>query len=104
MAQDSDSPKENLDLSAAARLEFAVREIEQSANLRFFFREFLSFCGVLHPSSVFDPDPRIGAYNAGVHGAGVEIARMLTSAAPLLLPALMIEDMTHVEDEVATAE
>lgn len=104
MAHDSDSPKTPEGLTAAARLEFAVREIERSENLRFFCREFLSYCGTLHPTSVFDLDPRRGAFNAGVHAAGVEFARMLTSAAPLLMPALMIEEMTHVHDDVAEAD
>lgn len=104
MAQDSDNPVDEKQLAAAARLQFAVREIERSVNLRFFFREYLSFCNVLFPASVHDRDPNIAAYNAGVHGAGVELTRMLNSAAPLLLPALMVEDLTDANELDETDE
>ena len=77
---------------AQARLAFAVREIEASPNLRHFIRQYLSFCGVLFPTSVFTTDPALNAYNQGVQAAGVELARMLTSVAPHLWPALQLEE------------
>ena len=87
------------ELTEKARLEFAIREIEQSVNLRFLLRHYLSFCGVLHPTSVFSAEPILNAYNQGIHAAGVELARILTSAAPLLLPALQIEELNDDQSE-----
>ena len=94
MAQDSEQLDKD-ELTDAARLEFAVRAIERDPNLRFFCRSFLSFCHVIPLSSVFDLDPRQNAYNQGIQAAGMEFARMLTSAAPLLMPALQIEDQNE---------
>lgn len=92
MAQDSQEGFSE-ELSAASRMAFAVRAIESDANLRWFLRQFFSFCHVIPQSGVFDLDPRQNAYNQGVQAAGMELARMLTSAAPLLMPALLIEEM-----------
>jgi len=92
MAQPSDQ-LESEELTDKARLEFAVREIEASPYLRFFVRQFLSFCHVLPPASVYDVDPRQNAKNQGVQEAGFEFCNMLTSAAPHLVPALMLEEL-----------
>lgn len=91
MAQPSTQDKAK-EAEAHARLVFAVREIEASPSLRHFVRQYLGFCGVLFPTSVFTTDPALNAYNQGVQAAGVEFARMLTSVAPHLWPALQLEE------------
>jgi len=96
MAQPSTTQAE--EVSAEARLQFAVRAIEKDPNLRFFLRQFLTFCNVLPPSSVYHPEDRQNAYNQGVQAAGFELSRMLTSAAPLLWPALLLEEMTDASE------
>lgn len=97
MAQDSQTSGEDDKLTAAAHIEFAVREIESSPHLRFFIRSFLNFCHVLPPASVYDVDPRQNAKNQGVQEAGFELCNMLTSAAPHLVPALMLEELINEE-------
>lgn len=94
MAQDSAADTGQEELTAQAHIEFAVREIESSVHLRVFIRMFLGYCHVLPPASVYDVDPRQNAKNQGVQEAGLEFCNMLTSAAPHLVPALMLEELT----------
>lgn len=95
MAEDSTQESETVDL--AAQLEFAVRMIAEDENLRVFVRQFLGFCGVLPPASVFDLNPQQSAYNQGIQAAGLEFASMLTSVEPSLVPTLMLEELTANE-------
>ena len=79
--------------SLEAHLQIAVREIECSVHLRVFVRQLLSFCQVSPPASVFDLNPVQNAYNQGVQAAGFELASMLTSVEPRLVPTLMLEEL-----------
>jgi len=97
MAQEADESQGEDKLTREAHIEFAVREIEASPHLRFFVRDFLRFCHVLPPSSVYDVDPRQNAKNQGVQEAGLEFCNMLTSAAPHIVPALMLEELRSNE-------
>jgi hypothetical protein len=95
MADTSEQTEEKLDL--AAHLQFAVRSIEEDQHLRVLVRHFLSFCQVLPPGSVFDLNPVQNAYNQGVQAAGLELANILTSVEPRLVPTLMLEELTNDE-------
>lgn len=97
MAQDSVAENSE-ELSDKARIAFAVREIERDPNLRFLFRQFFSFCHVIPLSSVYDVNPTQTAYNLGVQAAGMHMAQLLTSAAPLLMPALMLEEQNDATE------
>lgn len=95
MAEVSEQNGEKLDLTA--HLQFAVRSIEEDQHLRVLVRHFLSFCGVLPPSGVFDLNPVQNAYNQGIQAAGLEFANLLTSVEPRLVPTLMLEELTQDE-------
>lgn len=88
-----DSPRDDK-TSLAAQLEFAVRAIEADDNLRALVKHFLSFCNVMPPASVFDLNPVQNAYNQGIQAAGLELASILTSVVPSLMPTLMLEELT----------
>lgn len=92
-----DSTKEEK-LSLEAHLQFAVRAIEADPHLRVLVRHFFYFCRVLPPSSVFDLNPVQNAYNQGVQAAGLELANILTSVEPRLVPTLMLEELTEDEN------
>ena len=93
MAGDSNVQTEELSLEA--HLQFAVRELLESPHLRVFARQFLSFCSVAPPASVFTLDPLQNAYNQGVQAAGMEFAAILTSVEPRSVPTLMLEELTQ---------
>lgn len=95
MAENSKAKDPEQDLEAL--LQFAVREIESSANLRVLLRHFLSICHVLPPSSVFDVNPVQNAYNQGLQAAGLVLAEILTSVEPRMVPTLMLEELTENE-------
>jgi hypothetical protein len=78
-------------------LQFAVRSIEGDPHLRVLVRQFLAYCSVAPPASVFDINPVQNAYNQGVQAAGMEFAAMLTSVEPRLVPTLMLEELTANE-------
>lgn len=88
-----DSKEADLQLDLEAHLQFAVREIEASKHLRVLIRQFFSFCQVAPPASVFDLNPVQNAYNQGVQAAGLELASILTSVEPRLVPTLMLEEL-----------
>jgi hypothetical protein len=92
-----DSKQEKMDKDLASELEFAVRAISADPHLRTLFRYFLSYCRVLPPASVFDLNPVQNAFNQGVQAAGLELANILTSVEPRLVPTLMIEELTDEE-------
>lgn len=98
MAQDSDTINTE-EMSNEARLTFAVRAIERDPNLRFFARVFLQHCSALIPNSVYDADPAQNVYNQGVQAAGIEFARMLTQGSPLLIPALLVEELKNAQTD-----
>lgn len=95
MAQDSEDETAEDALTPKAHIEFAVREIEASPHLRFLIRHFLSFCHVLPPASVYAVDARENAKNQGVQEAGYELCNILTSVAPHIVPALLLEELTQ---------
>jgi len=92
-----DSTVQTEELSLEAHLQFAVRSIEEDKHLRALVRYFLSFCRVLPPSSVFDLSPVQNGYNQGIQAAGLEFANILTSVAPRLVPALILEELAQDE-------
>jgi hypothetical protein len=96
MADNSQTQGEDV-LTLAAQLEFAVRTIESDQHLRTLVRHFLNSCRVLPPASVFDLNPQQNAYNQGYQAAGLELASILTSVAPSLVPTLMLEEITADE-------
>jgi hypothetical protein len=95
MAQDSATRADKLSLDA--HLQFAVRAIEGDVHLRVLVRHFLSTCQAMPPASVFDLDPVQNAYNQGYQAAGLELANLLTSVEPRLVPTLILEELTPDE-------
>lgn len=97
MGQYSPEDEEGRLLDAEAQVEFAVRAIEADPHLRFLVRRFLAYCCVAPPASVFVVEPIQNAYNQGIQAAGLELAAMLTSVSPTLVPTLMLEELTPNE-------
>lgn len=73
-------------------LEWAVKSIAESRELRLFVRRYLSSCGLLPLTSTFSPDPMEMARRAGQMQAGLNLLEMLNAADPMLWPALQLED------------
>ncbi len=98
MAEASKTDKEK---ALQAQIEFAVREIAASQNLRQLVRQFLSMTRASPVSSVWDVNPAQSSYNSGYQAAGIAFAEILTSVEPSLIPTLMLEELTD-ELEPAT--
>ncbi len=96
MAEDS-TKADNQAKGLASQLEFAVRAIQADDNLKVLVRHFLGYCNVMPPASVFDLNPVQNAYNQGIQAAGLELASILTSVEPSLVPSLMLEELTADE-------
>ncbi len=94
MAQELDGKEEAQ--SETARIELAVRQIERDPTLRFLVRTFLRQQGLLPLQSPFNTDVVQSAFDQGRQAAALDLIAILTSAAPMLWPALQIEEMTDV--------
>lgn len=95
MAEHSKDADELADL--AAHIEAAVQEISASVSLRRFVRYFLGLTNVAPANSVFDTNQAQNAYNQGYQAAGMELAAILTSVEPRLVPTLLLEELTQNE-------
>lgn len=90
----ADNSKTDKEVDLQARIEFAVREIVASQNLRQLVRQFLLTTRACPASSVWDINPVQASYNAGFQAAGLAFADILTSVEPSLIPTLMLEELT----------
>lgn len=78
------------DVPPAVKLQMAVQKIERDPNLRFLVRHFLSLCGV--PATPIGSDPIETARLCGRHEMGMVLVSILAKDAPMLWPALILED------------
>ena len=75
------------------RMELAIREIEKSPNLRFFFRSQLTVTGV--QSTPIGETPDQTSYLCGRHSVGTDLITTLLTFNPSLYPALLEEDINE---------
>lgn len=96
MAQELD-PKTETEREHSAKIAFGVRAIERDPNLRYLVRLHLRSLACLPFGSVFSPEPVQNAFDQGRQAAGLELISLITSVAPMLWPALQLEEM---QDEI----
>lgn len=77
------------------RMELAVREIEKSDNLRFFFRSLLARLGMTGTPD--GPDALSMARAIGAHGAGTDLIATLENYSPGLYAGLLGDDSREAQ-------